>query len=181
MKRCIKCKQLLNEDEFHKNTNSKDGLQNRCKKCKRLHYYENHAYYLKRHAEYRAANREQRRENQRCYDAAHKKEKQIRDREWQLQHPEECRARSHRRRARVANLPADLTLEEWEEILEKYNHSCVYCGTKSESLQQEHVIPVAQGGGYTKDNIVPACPRCNQQKGNRIPEEAGMEIKIHTI
>ena len=90
-------------------------------------------------------------------------------------------ARQERRRARTRNLPATLTQQEWEELLETYNHSCAYCGTPESALRkklhQEHVIPVVQGGGYTKDNIVPACSHCNHTKSGRTPEQAGIILK----
>lgn len=177
MKKCTACKDLLDESEFNKDASRKDGFQDMCRNCQSQHYYENRDHFLQKHAEYRNSHKVQRRQYQRRYDAVHKKEKRIRDKEWQRQNPERCRAKSHRRRARVANLPADLTWEEWQEILAEYNFSCAYCGVKSENLQQEHMVPTTQGGGYTKNNIVPACPECNYRKGNRTPEEAGMQIK----
>ena len=178
MKRCTKCKRLLDESEFNKDATRKDGLRCACKDCRGQEYRENRDKYLRQHAQYRETHREQLRQRQREYDAAHREEKRVRDREWQRQNPERCRAKTHRRRARLASLPADLTWEEWQEILMKYDHSCAYCEAKSKKLQQEHVTPVAQGGGYTRDNIVPACPGCNQRKGNRTPEEAGMKPRL---
>ena len=40
----------------------------------------------------------------------------------------------------------------------------------------DHVIPVQQGGMGTIDNIVLACTRCNELKGPRTPEQAGMRL-----
>jgi 5-methylcytosine-specific restriction endonuclease McrA len=33
MKKCIKCKEFLDESNFHKNNSKKDGLTNMCKRC----------------------------------------------------------------------------------------------------------------------------------------------------
>ena len=44
MKRCSKCKKQKDESEFNKNSNSKDGMQNWCKKCKREY---RHRYYMR--------------------------------------------------------------------------------------------------------------------------------------
>lgn len=45
------------------------------------------------------------------------------------------------------------------------NHpTCVYCGAPATTA--DHVVPVSKGG-TTKDNLVPACARCNSQRGNR--------------
>jgi 5-methylcytosine-specific restriction endonuclease McrA len=54
---------------------------------------------------------------------------------------------------------------------------CVYCGTKSQKLTVDHVIPQAQGGKSSFDNCVAACRPCNHRKGNRTPNEAKMYMK----
>lgn len=172
MKQCTKCKRLLDENEFHKDKTRRDGLSYTCKECRKQYAY---AYPLKWKS-YRDSHREQRRAYQAKYDIENREEKRCRVREWQKRNPEKCRAKSHRRRAKVANLPRDLTPSEWQEILEQFDHRCAYCGTRPSKLQQEHVIPVQQGGGYTKSNIVPACPPCNFRKGNRTPKEANMKL-----
>lgn len=84
------------------------------------------------------------------------------------------------RRNRKRALPATLTHEEWESIKAEWNYSCAYFGKAwyeiDGVLTQEHVIPVIQGGGYTADNIVPACGKCNSRKRGRTPEQAGMPL-----
>ena len=76
-----------------------------------------------------------------------------------------------RRRARVMSLPCDLTNNDWQNILIQYNHSCFYCGETNPILRMEHKIPVIKGGGFTKDNIVPACERCNYRKRSMTIDE----------
>lgn len=78
---------------------------------------------------------------------------------------------NHQRQARKLRLPATLTAEEWLDILEEYNHSCAYCGIKEADLVQEHWIPLSRGGGYTTDNIVPACKTCNSRKHTMTGDE----------
>ncbi|MEO1083168.1 MAG: HNH endonuclease [Acidobacteriota bacterium] len=55
---------------------------------------------------------------------------------------------------------------------------CQYCGVvvPSTEFEFEHVVPRAQGGRTAWDNIVVACVRCNQRKGGRTPEQAGMRL-----
>ncbi len=62
------------------------------------------------------------------------------------------------------------------EVLRRDNHSCQYCGT-SRHLTLDHVMPRSRGGQHTWDNVVTACERCNQFKGNRTPEEARMVLR----
>jgi len=69
-----------------------------------------------------------------------------------------------KRRSIKENLPTTLTKEEWSELLECYSYRCYYCRKKVDKLQKEHKIPLSRGGGYTKDNIVPACKSCNSRK-----------------
>jgi len=35
-KQCYDCKKMISITEFHKNKSTKDGLQNRCKKCRHI-------------------------------------------------------------------------------------------------------------------------------------------------
>jgi hypothetical protein len=55
---------------------------------------------------------------------------------------------------------------------------CCYCNTvyEEKDLEMEHVVPVAQGGKTNWMNIVTSCYHCNDIKGNRTPEQAGMDM-----
>lgn len=56
--------------------------------------------------------------------------------------------------------------------------TCQYCKGQpgTPSLTYDHVIPRAQGGKTTWENIATACLECNAKKGNRTPEKAGMQL-----
>ena len=71
-----------------------------------------------------------------------------------------------RRRARVRSLPATLTAQQWKSCKEHFNNCCAYC-EKSLPLAQEHVVPVVSSGGYTHNNIIPACGICNSSKATK--------------
>lgn len=55
------------------------------------------------------------------------------------------------------------------------NYSCQYCGSKEEPTF-DHVVPSSQGGKTVWENVVLACFPCNQKKGARTPEQAGMRL-----
>lgn len=57
------------------------------------------------------------------------------------------------------------------------NH-CQYCGRyfPTSDLSIDHVMPRAQGGGDSWDNLVCACIKCNARKGGRTPEQASMKL-----
>ena len=61
-------------------------------------------------------------------------------------------------------------------ILHRDCYACQYCGKKNE-LTIDHVIPRSRGGKDTWDNVAIACLRCNLNKGNRTPKEAGLELR----
>ncbi len=58
-------------------------------------------------------------------------------------------------------------------IRDKYR--CQYCGSVKD-LTLDHIIPKVRGGKDTWTNLVCACKKCNNYKGNRTPEEAGMRL-----
>lgn len=63
------------------------------------------------------------------------------------------------------------------------NFQCQYCGEKHSlsKLTYDHVTPRAHGGRTTWENIVMACYGCNNKKGNRTPEQAGMRLRSKPI
>ena len=55
---------------------------------------------------------------------------------------------------------------------------CMYCGVEflAKDLSRDHVIPTSKGGRDHWKNCVSACRRCNNRKGNKLPEQAGMQL-----
>ena len=58
---------------------------------------------------------------------------------------------------------------------------CQYCGDKKgmKQLNYDHVIPRVQGGKTVWENIVTSCYTCNDRKGSRTPDQAGMKLLLH--
>lgn len=68
-----------------------------------------------------------------------------------------------------------------ENVLWRDNNTCQYCGKTGnpEKLTLDHVIPRSRGGDNSWQNLVAACKKCNQKKGNKTPAEAHMHpLKI---
>ncbi|GAB5466305.1 MAG: HNH endonuclease [Candidatus Kapaibacteriales bacterium] len=63
-----------------------------------------------------------------------------------------------------------------KNVMKRDNHTCQYCGSKA-SLTLDHVLPRSRGGQDSWENLVVACISCNNKKGNRLPNEAGMPLK----
>lgn len=63
------------------------------------------------------------------------------------------------------------------------NYSCQYCGRHRSELRgrqfltRDHILPLSRGGENTWDNVVTSCSPCNNRKGNRLPEEAGLALR----
>ena len=55
---------------------------------------------------------------------------------------------------------------------------CLYCGLQflTRELTRDHVTPISQGGRDLWTNVATACRRCNNHKGGRTPEQAGMQL-----
>jgi 5-methylcytosine-specific restriction endonuclease McrA len=192
------------------NKKHKDGLQSRCRlcRCRAAIIYRNAnleaerervRLYQKAHPDkaracarlYRETNREKLREYARLYYKANiekVRERSEADRNkrreymrlYQKAHSDKICEIEQRRRARLRDLPHDLTESQYAETLAYFNHACAYCGVPqselSYKLHREHILPSIRGGGYTRDNIVPACAKCNLPKHDKTPEEAGMNL-----
>jgi len=51
-----------------------------------------------------------------------------------------------------------------EEIYKDWKYKCAYCGDNATSL--DHIIPKFKSGCSSRHNLVPACRRCNANKGS---------------
>ena len=64
-----------------------------------------------------------------------------------------------------------------KNILRRDGHRCLYCGRGDIPLTVDHVIPLSHGGEESWENLVCACVRCNNKKGDSMPDEAGMPLR----
>jgi 5-methylcytosine-specific restriction endonuclease McrA len=55
---------------------------------------------------------------------------------------------------------------------------CQYCGAKktASELTLDHILPRSRGGDNSPINVVTACLKCNNRKGDRTPDEARMPL-----
>lgn len=162
--------------------------------------------YRKTHKE-QHANHERNRRNrdpERYRELDRKRNKTDKRREWQKEHNKKYymenieKAQEYNRKwmkenrekmnhyiglynSRKRRLPSTLTQKEWKDILEKCDHRCVYCNRQMKRLTKDHVLPASRGGGYTSENIVPACGSCNSRKHNKTPEEFSEYLKKYPM
>jgi 5-methylcytosine-specific restriction endonuclease McrA len=65
-----------------------------------------------------------------------------------------------------------------KNILMRDRYTCQYCLRilASGELTLDHVVPRSRAGESAWENLVACCHPCNNRKGNRTPEEAGMKL-----
>lgn len=67
------------------------------------------------------------------------------------------------------------------------DYSCQYCGRhrgqlrRREFLTRDHILPISRGGETSWQNVVTACSACNNRKGDRLPREAGMQLRTDPV
>lgn len=66
-----------------------------------------------------------------------------------------------------------------KNILMRDRYTCQYCHKilPSGELTLDHVIPRSRAGETTWENLVACCHPCNNRKGSRTPDEAGMKLQ----
>jgi len=63
-------------------------------------------------------------------------------------------------------------------VLERDGFKCAYCKKKGKNIVDtvDHVLPRAQGGRDSWENLVACCTGCNSKKADRTPEQANMPL-----
>ena len=63
-------------------------------------------------------------------------------------------------------------------VIWRDNNQCQYCSKHfmADKLTIDHVIPRSRGGKNDWFNLVTACKKCNQKKGDKTPSEANMPL-----
>lgn len=86
--------------------------------------------------------------------------------------PSVIRLRQYRR------VPKQTRALSRKNILLRDGYRCQYCLTDfvPGKLTLDHVVPRAHGGPSTWENLVASCRPCNQRKGDKTPEQAGMVL-----
>jgi 5-methylcytosine-specific restriction endonuclease McrA len=76
---------------------------------------------------------------------------------------------------RIPHQPRSLSRKN---ILMRDRYACQYChkSVPASELTLDHVIPRSRGGDSSWENLVACCHHCNNKKGSRTPDEAGMKL-----
>jgi 5-methylcytosine-specific restriction endonuclease McrA len=65
-----------------------------------------------------------------------------------------------------------------KNILLRDRNTCQFCSRTlpASELTLDHVVPRSRGGRSSWENLVACCYKCNNSKGDRTPEEAGIAL-----
>jgi phage FluMu protein Com len=89
--------------------------------------------------------------------------------EWTPEQKQAHAINTEKRRAKLALLPTGFTKKDWKAALAYFDYQCAYCDKHLTKAEQDHFVPAKLGGGYTKNNIIPACIECNRDKRAKNP------------
>ena len=103
---------------------------------------------------------------------------------------EEELAKEIRSTSRAMRVPSVIRLLEYhripyqtrvlsrKNILIRDRYTCQFCAETlpAAELTLDHVHPRSQGGKSAWENLVACCYSCNNRKGDRTPEQAGMHL-----
>lgn len=140
-KYCSMCKEVKELHNFSNNKNSRDGKQGWCQQCMN-----------KKRQEWANSNPD--------------RDKELKDRFKQTDKYKIGKKNiKYKRREKLNKTPKEirLTARQWKDVLEKYNHKCLSCGT-TESITIDHIKPLSMGGMNTANNVQPLCHTCNSLK-----------------
>lgn len=176
---CKKCQAKYyeeNAEKFKKNSRQyyRENKHHK-KEYQKQFYKENKEHYKEYNQQYHEENRERILEYNRQWHQENKESQKEYRKKYRIENMELGRLLTQKRRMRKKKLPATLSLKQWNKIKEDFNDSCAYCGMTekehlkefSEHLHQDHFIPLSKGGGYTQNNIIPACKSCNTSKKDK--------------
>ena len=84
---------------------------------------------------------------------------------WRTQNPIGAQFAKMRHRDKVRGVDFSLTIAKARKL---YQQPCVYCGDPTPSLNLDRVD---SSRGYSNDNVVPCCLRCNKMKSDMTTQE----------
>lgn len=87
----------------------------------------------------------------------------------------------NKHRVKLKGLDGDFSIQQWKDLLTKYDGKCARCG-KKKKLTFDHIISLKRWPEWAEknkpnyrandiENIQPLCSFCNGSKGSKIEDE----------
>jgi 5-methylcytosine-specific restriction endonuclease McrA len=198
MKRCIACKNWKDAQDFGKKASGKDGLQARCRECRKIDsrkYYESnvekfkmyHIAHAESKLEYMKQYRKDNKERLNTMSRKYMKENYETIRETRKNNPEWDAKYRRTEKGRNVAYKGSLKRRSYKHkvifkpherttILERDNWTCQCCGikvndnkeTNPQKAEIDHIIPISKGGNSEPSNLQILCRTCNRRKSSAI-------------
>jgi len=196
-KKCTVCGESKDLKLFFKEKLGKYGRRSKCKVCfsaatkkwardnpdkvsayGKKYRRGNRKKYLAYKVKYRLENKEKIKKARREHYWKNRDAILAKKREWVRNNPDKVSGHRERnkeayrlyavlRRTRIRGNGGSFTVQEWQELCEKYHNKCLCC-KEEKFLTVDHVVPVSKGGTSNIDNIQPLCTSCNCTKQARV-------------
>ena len=145
---CCMCKETKPREEFNKDRSRKDGLDPRCKACKKQWRQENpecHKQYYQENSEYHKQYRQENREKRRDYFKQHYQENREKYAEY----------RAKRRALTQDAIPESLIdcLVEKERLVQIYKLRDLLTKATCVEYHVDHIWPLSKGGPHWSGNL----------------------------
>ncbi len=174
MKRCSKCKEIKELNEYYKNRGNPDGLEYYCKPCKNTagnkkevnarYYQKNREAQIARSRTYDITNREKVRENHKLYMRKRRQDPKFRLRESIL-----ALINHHlQQKSKSTNEYLGCSYEEYHLYLESKFTNKMNWDNYGTYWEIDHTIPLSKGGSFHYTNTSPMTITENRQKSNKL-------------
>jgi len=163
---CRKCNTLTRREGFTSYKKGVGGLKSTCSKCEAQRKKDWRQDNADKTVVYLSENKERIKDRRRDYRERKREELAEKEKRWKTENKDRVVLAEQRRRARKNALPDDFTIEQQNEVLAHFNHSCVLTG-ESINRSWDHALPIASGhGGTTYGNMYPLRGDLNSSKND---------------
>ena len=169
MKACKDCGEEKPLDDFHKNSQAKDGKRNYCKLCQ-----------SKRNKKWTEENpgrakawRDENQDKLKEWAANNREKLNKKHLDYYYANPDKIKEYNAAYRARKRSIPNEMPRGWKKKLLEFYDYKCINPSCEKEineknPLSHDHVIPLVLGGAHSLVNSQLLCFSCNASKQDKI-------------
>ena len=165
MKRCSRCGDVKELNQFYKDSRIKNGKKAHCKVCDKVYVrspqrFKNAAIKRKENKNWGNKNRKPS-ALKRKYNPSKKAEY---DKKYRSSEKGKSNCKNRKYKYRSLNKDSNFKIEDWRKLLSGFDNKCAYCGSEND-MSIDHIIPISKEGTSHIYNLLPACRQCNRKKG----------------
>ena len=169
LKVCFKCGRELPVEQFSKDKTTKDGLNRKCKECRKQYNQQHYQEHKEEILQYVKQYDEEHKEERQQYYEEHKQERQQYQQQYnQTPEGQVIKFNSNAKRRKREELQgAGINKEQWLEMMQFFDWKCAYSGVLVNTKNNrsiDHIIPIVKGGEHEVWNCVPMYANYNFSK-----------------